>query len=273
MTENSRATAKAEEVLQKMQATLSINNINANNSMASSAEVENILGQMRKEAMGQSNRKHMQVIGLEEEVRLKEVTIRGLHSKISVMERQIHQSNAKILNLEVLQSENKELKAVIKEHEAKSWKTLEEEKKKLQEDMKSLKEKNTKVLQTAKEHQKGWKNHISKLEAQLLEKENENRLLRAKMARFVKKLEGTIGEFSDLNDQDGLSLSLADTSESENCVSTEEENQESRDESEVETKMEKYLNARIDPIADKISPVADKINKSGFFKRFQAANE
>jgi len=273
MTENSRATAKAEEVLQKMQATLSINNINANNSMASSAEVESILGQMRKEAMGQSNRKHMQVIGLEEEVRLKEVTIRGLHSKISVMERQIQQSNAKILNLEGLVPENKELKAVIKEHEAKiiHFEALEEEKKKLQEDMTSLKEKNTKVLQTAKEHQKGWKNHISKLEAQLLEKENENRLLRARMARFVKKLEGTIGEFSDLNDQDGLSL--ATTSESENCVSTEEENQESRDESEVETKMEKYLNAGIDPVADKISPVADKINKSGFFKRFQAANE
>lgn len=260
MTDKSRAAAKAEEVLQKMQATLAISTTKTNNSMAS-AEVDSILGKMQKEAMGQTNRQYMQVIGLEEEVRLKELTIGGLHSKISALERQIYQSNAKIVHMEDLESENKEIKAAIKEQEAKMshFEELEVENKK-------LKEKNTKVLQTAKEHQKSWKNHISKLEMKLLETENENRHLRSKMAKLVRKLETAIAEFSDLNDQDGSLALTTNSSESENCDTNEDESQDNRDDCEKETTLEKFLNAGIDP-------VADKINNPVFFSHFQAAKE
>lgn len=234
--------------------------INAS-SMASSTEVDSILGQIKKEvALGQNNNTHMQVIGLEEEVRRKEVTIKGLHSKIFGLDRQLNESNAKI---EGVESENKKMKAVIAGQEAKITSFEKQE-----EDMISLKEKNAKVLQTAKEHQKGWKDSIRKLEVKMSEKEKENHLLRAKMAKLLRNLEGTIADFSDLDDQE---LSLASTSESEGCDTIEDQNTDREDniddfESKKLTKMEKVLNASIDP-------TAEKIHSFGFFSRFQAANE
>ena len=270
MTEKSRAAAKAEEVLLKMKGALAIN---TNNSMSSSAEVDNILGQMQKEATSNSKPKHMQVIGLEEEVRLKEVTIKGLHSKIYGLERQLYQSSERVMNLEVLADENKDLKAVIKEQEAKiiNLEKVQEENKKLEETLSNLKEKNTNVLKTAKDHQKGWKDCISKLEVKISEKDAENRLLRSNMTKLMRKLEGTIAEFSDLNGLQ-VSLSLASSSESEDCDTIEDKNtahEESRDDDcEQETTVEKGM-ATMSPM----SPVAEKINSAGRFLRCQAAIE
>eukprot|EP00986_Skeletonema_menzelii_P013878 scaffold8574_cov131-Skeletonema_menzelii.AAC.1 len=129
MTEVTRAAAKAEEVRQKMQTTFAIS---TNSSMSSSAEVDNILDQIKKEATSATKPKHMQVIGLEEEVRLKEVTIKGLYQKIAGLENQLCQSNEKITELEKLNEEK------ITELEK-----VNEENKGLKESMVKLKEKNT----------------------------------------------------------------------------------------------------------------------------------
>lgn len=263
MTDKSRAAAKAEEVLQKMQATLSIN---PNNSMSSSAEVDNILGQMQKEATGQSQPKHMQVIGLEEEVRLKEVTIKGLHSKISKLEKVISLSHEKISHLEVVEAENKELNETVKENEG-----LQEENQKMKEELSTLKEKNATVMQTAKEHQKGWKKYISKLEAKLSEKEKENELLRSKMSNLIEHLEGTIDEFSQLKSVD-TSETLAMESESVDYDAVEakvaakcEDRRDDSEVSEVKTTLEKGLAG--------FAPITEKLSNSACFPRCEASAE
>jgi len=243
-------------VLQKMQATLAAPTINRNNSMASSAEVDNILGQIQKEATRNTSSKHMQVIGLEEEVRLKEVTIRGLYMKISTLQGQLHQSNEKIAILEGVEAENKDLKVKVTELEK-----VQEENKKLEQEMVTLKEKNTKVLQTAKEHQKGWKECVSKTEKKAAENENENLILRSKMTKLMRTLEATVAEFSDLSGADA-SLPLAASSsseESEDCDTTEDKNtasEDKRDDCEQDTKVEKGVVATTDIIAERMSTSA-----------------
>lgn len=127
----------------------------------------------------------MQIFGLKGELAQKQEEIRGLYLK------------------------NKELEAKIDELVA---------------EVTSLKDKNKKTLQTAKDHQKGWKDHISSLEASTVEKDKENKILKGNMAKLIKNLEITIADFSDLSDLHvgaSYSLSLASTSESDVCESFE----------------------------------------------------
>ena len=246
-----------------MQATLSVN---PNNSMSSSAEVDSILGQMQKEAIGQSQPKHMQVIGLEEEVRLKEVTIKGLHSKILKLEKVISLSNEKISHLEGVEAENRELNKTVKENEG-----LQEENQKMKDELSILKEKNTTVMQTAKEHQKGWKKYISKVEAKMSEKEKENELLRSKMSKLIEHLEGTVDEFSKLKSLDA-SETLAMETESVDYDAVEAEIaakcEKKSDDSEVsvvKTTLEKGLAG--------FAPITEKLSDSACFPRCEASAE
>jgi chromosome segregation ATPase len=242
MTDKSRAAAKAEEVLSKMQTSFAISATPS----TSSAEVDNILGQIKKEATGATKPKHMQVIGLEEEVRLKEATIKGLYVKIAGMTKQLCEANEKIESLE---------------------KAQEEKNKELEEEMTKLKEKNESVLKTAKEHQKGWKAHIKKIEQKASDMEKENRLIRSKMAKLMRTLEGTIEEFSDLSNVE-ISLSLASSSESEVEETVEEKNdanEDSRDDCEQDTQVKKGV--------AHLSPSAAAKKAKGFFKGLVATNE
>lgn len=248
MTDKSRATAKAEEVLQKMQTTFTTNNL-----MASSTEVDNILSQIQKEATKNTSSKHMQVIGLEEEVRLKEVTIHGLYSKISGLnEKYADLEKAKAAELEKMQEENN----------------------KLQQELEALKEKNTKVMQTAKDHQKGWKECVAKTEKKAAEKEKENLLLRSKMTKLMRTLEATVTEFSDLSGANA-SVPVACSSESEDCdateVTTEEKTtdiappQDKRDDCEQDTKVEKGM--------IEFSDIAERMSTLGCSMSCPSANE
>lgn len=212
MADQSRAAAKAEEVLKKMQTTFTTTNLHS-----SSAEVDNILSQIQKEATRNTSSKHMQVIGLEEEVRLKEVTIHGLYSKISSLNQMYADlEKAKAAEIEKVQEENKKMQ---EENKAALVK-MQDENDQLQQQLAALKEKNTKVMQTAKEHQKGWKECVAKTEKKAAEKEKENLLLRSKMTKLMRTLEATVEEFSDLSGAEAASVPFANPSESEDCDAT-----------------------------------------------------
>ncbi len=251
MANTSRATAKAEEVLQKMQTTFTTNN-------SMNSEVDNILSQIQKEATRNTSSKHMQVIGLEEEVRLKEVTIHGLYSKISTLnEKYAELEKAKAAELEKMQQENE----------------------KLQQELVALKEKNKKVMQTAKEHQKGWKECVAKTEKKAADKEKENLLLRSKMTKLMRTLEATVSEFSDLSGAEAASVPVACSSESEDCDETVETTEEKaveektatvtqvdkRDDCEQDTKVEKGM--------VEFSDVAERMSTLGCSMSCPSANE
>ncbi len=250
MTDKSRAAAKAEEVLQAMQTTFTTNN-------SMNSEVDNILSQIQKEATRNTGSKHMQVIGLEEEVRLKEVTIHGLYSKISVLnEKYADLEKAKAAELQKMQEENN----------------------KLQQELAALKEKNTKVMQTAKDHQKGWKECVAKTEKKAADKEKENLLLRSKMTKLMRTLEATVEEFSDLSGAEAASVPVACSSESEECDATVETTekktveektatvpQDKRDDCEQDTKVEKGM--------VEFSDIAERMSTLGCSMSCPSANE
>lgn len=199
----------------------------------------------------------MQVIGLEEEVRLKEVTIHGLYSKISVLnEKYADLEKAKAAELQKMQEENN----------------------KLQQELAALKEKNTKVMQTAKDHQKGWKECVAKTEKKAADKEKENLLLRSKMTKLMRTLEATVEEFSDLSGAEAASVPVACSSESEECDATVETTekktveektatvpQDKRDDCEQDTKVEKGM--------VEFSDIAERMSTLGCSMSCPSANE
>jgi len=200
---------------------------------SSSASVDEILGKIKTANTAHQNN-NMQVFGLEEEVAQKQEEIRGLYLKNKVLV-------AKISEMHEVEEANKTLELKNKE--------LEEANKKLKAEVISLKDKNQKVLQTAKDHQKGWKDHISSLEASAVEKDKENKILKGKMAKLIKNLEVTIADFSDLHVGASYSSSLASTSESDVCESIELHDS-------VETMIEKGDNLKVDPTTKTITESA-----------------
>ena len=210
---------------------------------SSSASVDEILGKIKTANTAHQNN-NMQVFGLEEEVAQKQEEIRGLYLKNKVLV-------AKTSEMQALAEANKKLELKNMELEAKIGELcyVMEENKKLNAEVISLKDKNQKVLQTAKDHQKGWKDHISSLEASTVEKDKENKILKGKMAKLIKNLEVTIADFSDLHVGASYSLSLASTSESDVCESIELYDS-------VETMIEKGDNLKVDPATKTITESA-----------------
>jgi predicted RNase H-like nuclease (RuvC/YqgF family) len=217
MADTSRAAMMAEGLRQKQKLV---------EKTSSSASVDEILGKIKTANTAHQNN-NMQVFGLEEEVAQKQEEIRGLYLKNKVLV-------AKISEMHEVEEANKTLELKNKE--------LEEANKKLKAEVISLKDKNQKVLQTAKDHQKGWKDHISSLEASAVEKDKENKILKGKMAKLIKNLEVTIADFSDLHVGASYSLSLASTSESDDCESIVHDS--------VETMIEKGDNLKVETITE-----------------------
>ena len=219
---------------------------------SSSATVDDILGKIKTANTTHLNN-NMQIFGLEEEVAQKQEEIRGLYLKNKVLVAKTSETQALAEANKKLELKNKELEAKIGElchvMEAKisEMKALEETNKKLNAEVISLKDKNQKVLQTAKDHQKGWKDHISSLEASTVEKDKENQILKGKMAKLIKNLEFTIADFSDLHVGASYSLSLASTSESEVSLELYDS---------VETMIEKGDNLKVDPATKTITESA-----------------